>query len=465
VDEYQDTNALQADILAAMRRRCPNITVVGDDAQAIYSFRAATVENILGFADRFPGATVVSLDRNYRSTPPILSVAGAVMAAAGRGYPKNLSAARTGARRPLLVTCLDDAQQADLVCRRVLELREEGTSLISQAVLFRAAHHSDVLEVELARRNIPFAKYGGLRFVEAAHVKDVLAFLRILENPFDEVSWFRILQLLVGVGPEYARRIMGELGVGGSAVDEGPTPLSRLIDGPPTVPPATAEELDRLRGALADSVVDGVHVGSQIERFRRFYEPVLIRRYDASRARKRDLEQLARIAEASPTRARFLADLTLDPPESTADLAGPPHLDEDYLILSTIHSAKGCEWDAVHVIHATDGNLPSDMATRSEEKVEEERRLFYVALSRARDSLFVYVPLRYYHRKGKLRDAHSYAQLTRFVSPRVRELFDEWQTEGEPEWDTAASTPVQVPTVDAFLDQLWAPVKDAPPTA
>jgi DNA helicase-2/ATP-dependent DNA helicase PcrA len=456
VDEYQDTNALQADILVAMRRTNRNLTVVGDDAQAIYSFRSATVRNILEFPTVFPGAHVVTLERNYRSTPPILEVSNAVIAGAPRRHGKSLWSEREGRLRPRLVTCLDDSEQADEVCRRILEHREAGILLQHQAVLFRAAHHSDVLEVELARRNIPFVKYGGLRFLEAAHVKDALAVLRILENPRDEVSWYRVLQLLDGVGPAGAAALMSRLGVG----REG-EPLRRMLDDPPPVPASAAPDFERLRGAVADCAggdeadrSDLVPPAVQVERVARFLEPVVARRYSSPGSRMRDLEQMEVLAGGFVSRGRFIADLTLDPPVSTGDLAGPPLLDEDFVILSTIHSAKGCEWDVVHVIHAADGSIPSDMATGDAEQIEEERRLLYVALTRARDALHVYVPLRYYHRKTPLSDRHSYAQVSRFLTDDVQALFERRTTHVDEELEDLR-VPVGPRSVDGSLRELW----------
>ncbi|HEX6131655.1 MAG TPA: ATP-dependent helicase, partial [Actinomycetota bacterium] len=234
VDEYQDTNALQADVLEGMRPPGTprNLTVVGDDAQAIYGFRAATVRNILEFPRRFPGAAVLPLERNYRSCPPILSSSNAVIARSPQRHEKTLRAVRSGGERPTLRACLDEAEQCDAVCRAILEHRERGVPLRSQAVLFRAAHHSDLLEVELARRNVPFVKYGGLRFLEAAHVKDALAILRVVENPWDEVAWFRVLQLPEGMGPASARRLMDDLGVRRAPADGpgAPSPLVKLLD-------------------------------------------------------------------------------------------------------------------------------------------------------------------------------------------------------------------------------------------
>jgi ATP-dependent DNA helicase UvrD/PcrA len=423
VDEYQDTNALQADILAAMRTAEPrNLTVVGDDAQAIYGFRAATVRNILEFPERFPGATIVKLERNYRSTSPILSLSNAVIERSPQRHDKTLWTERTAGATPILQACLDESGQADEICRAVLAARERGTPLTQQAVLFRAAHHSDVLEVELLRRNIPFMKYGGLKFLEAAHVKDALALLRVLENPHDEVAWFRVLQLPEGMGPGSARRVMAHIGV---RQDRADSPLVNLLDHPLEVPKGAGEQVQALRSALAGCLDEQVAAPSaQVERIRAYLEPVIARKYESAVARLADLDQLALLARGYESRGRFLAELTLDPPVSTADLAGPPALDEDYLILSTIHSAKGLEWDAVYVLHATDGCIPSDMATGDEDELEEERRLLYVALTRARDELTLTYPQRYYRRQRP--DQHMYAVVSRFLDTgEIRAHLDE----------------------------------------
>jgi DNA helicase-2/ATP-dependent DNA helicase PcrA len=417
VDEYQDTNIIQAEILAGLRQANRNITVVGDDAQSIYRFRGATVHNILDFPEQFPGTTIVTLEENYRSVQPVLDVANKVMEQARVKYTKNLYSQRRSDQRPVLLTCLDEPEQCRMVCERVLQHLEEGVPLRQQAVLFRAGHHSDMLEVELARRNIPFHKYGGLRFVEAAHVKDLLALLRIIENPGDEVSWFRVLEMLDGVGPRSARKVVDFLHAAGS--------LEGLADCP--VPPAAREGFAELAAVLlaVARAGRGLPVAAQIEQLRRYYEPLLTRLYDNPTPRARDLEQLESIAGRYRSRESFVTDLTLDPPQSTADLAGAPYRDDDFLVLSTMHSAKGCEWKAVYVIHAADGMMPSDMATGDEEEIEEERRLFYVAITRARDRLYVLFPLRYYTRKHWLGDAHLYAQLTRFIPPDVAPLFEQ----------------------------------------
>ena len=458
VDEYQDTNALQADILCATRPNGADVMVVGDDAQAIYAFRAATVRNILEFPDRFPGTRLVRLEQNYRSTQPILDVSNAVIALSPQRHEKTLWSERRSDRQPVLFTCLDEPDQSDAVCRTVLDHREQGVPLKEQAVLFRAGHHSDLLEVELSRRNIPFVKYGGLKFMEAAHVKDALAVLRVLENPRDEVSWFRVFQLLEGVGPATATRLVREVSANGEAVDGSIVQLSTAA----AIPGPARPGLDELASVARDCGAD-VPPPAQLGRVRRFLEPILARRYDHADARLRDLEQLEQLAAGYPTRGRFLADLALEPPMSTAELAGPPLLDEDYLILSTIHSAKGGEWDVVHVIHAADGMIPSDMATGDEERIEEERRLLYVALTRARDALYVYFPLRYHRRNHGYEDRYHHAQITRFLPEEVRGLFERRTTFSDGE--ASEAEPVGAVTArgrgpDELLRSLWSDETD-----
>ncbi|TMK91914.1 MAG: ATP-dependent helicase [Actinobacteria bacterium] len=376
VDEYQDTNAIQADILAAMRHGGTdrNLTVVGDDAQAIYGFRAATVRNILDFPDRFPGATVVKLERNYRSTTAILRLSNAVISLAAERHDKSLWTERTDGERPALCACVDDADEAEAVCRSVLEHRERGVPLKEQAVLFRAAHHSDRLE------------------------------------------WFRVLQLPEGIGPTAARNVMNDLGLLGS--DDPSMPLRHFLEEPVAVPKGAGDGIRELRSAL-DGCRDEASMApaAQLERLRAYLEPVIARKYDSPGSRSADLEQLTHLARGYESRGRFLAELTLDPPASTADLAGAPLLDEDYLILSTIHSAKGLEWDVVHVIHASDGNIPSDMAAGDDEELEEERRLLYVALTRARNALTISYPQRYYRRQKPRDDVHMYGLVSRFLDP------------------------------------------------
>ena len=418
VDEYQDTNRLQAGILQRMRRSNKNIMVVGDDAQSIYSFRAADVHNILDFPTQFPGAQQITLERNYRSRQPILDATNQIISLARERFTKDLWSARGGEQKPLLVTCEREEEQTEYVVRKILEHYEQGIPLRRQAVLFRVGYWSDHLEVELGRRKIPFHKYGGLKFLEAAHVKDLLSFLRILGNPLDQLAWSRVLNLLEGIGPAMAARgfaFVQEQGFDPRAIGE--------FAGP-RVAHDSIRRLGVLFGELSTGGEKRVPLAGQIERIRRFYEPILAKVYENPEPRRRDLEQIEHIAGSYRSRRRFLTDLTLDPPTSTADFAGPPTLDDDWLTLSTIHSAKGCEWDVVYLIHATDGILPSDLATGDAEQIEEERRLLYVACTRAKDWLYVLFPLRYYHRKHRFGDAHSYAQLTRFIPPRVAQFFE-----------------------------------------
>ena len=403
VDEYQDTNALQADILEAMTTGGTTITAVGDDAQAIYGFRNATPRNILDFRARF-GADVVLLEQNHRSTPAILATTNAVIAESPERHTKVLWSARPDGPRPALLSCTDEGAQSAAICARVLEHFERGVILRQQAVLFRAAHHSDLLELELSARRIPYVKYGGLRFLEAAHVKDLVCALRLVDNPRDELAWFRVLQLLDGVGPATARKL----------APRGPDIV--ITD----LPPDGTDLLVALDDARSRPV------GVAVERVRAWLDPVLERRYPHAAARVSDLEQLTNAAHGAVSLDRFLAELTLDPPSSTSELAGPPHLDDDWLTLSTIHSAKGGEWDVVHVMHLADGSIPSDMATGDVEQIEEERRLLYVAMTRARDHLYGYFPLRYHHTsgRGRLDDRHSYAQPSRFLTQAVLDTLD-----------------------------------------
>ena len=409
VDEYQDTNALQAEIVLKLMTddrqliTGKSLTVVGDDAQAIYAFRGATIRNILDFPSHFdPPATVIKLEQNYRSVQPILDASNAMIGAGCQGYEKNLFSERRSEQRPFLVAAKDEQGQADYIVERVLEQREAGIPLHHMAILMRAAHHSDLLEIELGKRNIPFVKYGGLKFLEAAHVKDVLCVLRWAENPRDDVAGFRVLQLIPRVGPVQARRLLN--GEGGRGKGDGE--LQNLLD-------------------LMDSLRKATQWHGQLGTVRKWYEPQLERLHGGVSVRIADLDILESLARNHASRESFLSDLTLDPPEAVGDLAGDPLIDEEYLILSTIHSAKGQEWDAVFILNVVDGCIPSDMATGSKEEIEEERRLLYVAMTRARDQLYLMQPHRFYtgmsRRNG---DRHIYAPRTRFIPEDVLGFFE-----------------------------------------
>jgi DNA helicase-2/ATP-dependent DNA helicase PcrA len=417
VDEYQDTNALQAAILAGLKPDGTGLTVVGDDAQSIYSFRGATVRNILDFPKAFdPPAAIVTLEQNYRSSEPILAACNAVIGLSRERFTKNLFSTRRSAQRPFLITAEDERAQVDYVVDRILTQREAGIVLKRQAVLFRAASHSALLELELARRNIPFVKFGGLKFLEAAHVKDLIAVLRWAENPRDAVAAFRVLQLLPGIGPGHARRATAHLAAGGFD-------LATLVRYP--APASAAEDFPALCALLTGLRDSATAWEGQVAAVARWYQPHLERIYDEARVRAGDLDQLEQIAGGHVSRERFLSELTLDPPDATGANAGPPLLDEDYLILSTIHSAKGQEWDAVFVINAADGCIPSDLGVGTPDQIEEERRLLYVAMTRARHHLHVVHPLRFFrrqqHRHG---DGHVYAPLTRFIPLTLLEYFE-----------------------------------------
>ena len=414
VDEYQDTNALQASILRGLKPDGAGLTVVGDDAQAIYGFRAATVRNILDFPSQFqPTAEIVRLEQNYRSTQPILAACNAVIGLAREQFSKNLRSHRGLGERPALVSVQDDIGQVDLVVETVLENREAGMALKEQAVLFRTSHHSAMLEIELNRRNIPFVKFGGLKFIEAAHVKDMLALLRWAENPADRVTGFRVVQLLPGLGPATAAKVLDAMA--------GRSPIDALAT---FRPPAKAAEHWRELVVLMQQL-HTTGWPAELDLVRQWYQPHLEQRYPDAHVRAGDLDQLQRIAVSYPSRARFLTDLTLDPPSATSDEAGPPLLDEDFLILSTIHSAKGQEWKAIYVLNVVDGCIPSDMATGNSEEIEEERRLLYVAMTRAKDTLLLVVPQRFYvHTQAKRGDKHVYAARTRFIPARIAGHFE-----------------------------------------
>jgi DNA helicase II / ATP-dependent DNA helicase PcrA len=426
VDEYQDVNGLQVDLVRALRAERPDVTVVGDDLQAIYGFRSSSPQHILDFPQQFPGTTIVTLERNYRSVQPVLDVANAVAEQAARAYRRRLVAERrgggggaaAGGLPPELVVCLDEAAQASAVCERVLDARERGATLREQAVLMRASHDSDLLELELARRDIPFVKYGGLRYLEAAHVKDFLALLRLADNPSDRLSWFRWLQLLDGVGPATARRVLEALEPDSGGLIE---VLARWPGARTGLSTEAREPADAVIAALG-AAAETTAAGPRAEALREALGPLVEAHYPDGAVRLQDLDALVAAAGQASDLGRFVADLVLDPPASSADLAGPGSLDEDWLVLSTVHSAKGLEWRSVHVLALYDGNFPSDLSAGDREAIEEERRLLYVALTRAQRDLHLYVPLRYYHRPRGVDDGHGYGKASRFLTERVQAL-------------------------------------------
>lgn len=412
VDEYQDTNPLQSRILRGL---CTNgrLTVVGDDAQSIYAFRGATIRNILDFPHEFPGTHIVTLAQNYRSTAPILDTTNTLISRSTQRYSKQLWTTRDGGEAPWLVTVRDETAQTAFVVDRLLELHEQGTPLREMAVLFRAGYLSADLEIELANRRIPYEKWGGLKFLEAAHIKDMLAFLRVLENPRDEVSWYRLLRLLPGVGDATARAAIELLAQHNWA----PMALG-AVRAPARARPALQgmaalfDGMRRVERQQAHGPAESIRLARQL------YDPILQATYDDAPPRLADLDQLEIIAAGYPDRGTFLAALALEPPAATQDLAVGSTDEDDALILSTVHSAKGKEWDVVFVIHASDGVFPMGRAAGDDDQVEEERRLMYVAMTRARNELYVTYPLHSYSTRTGA--DFAYSQLSRFLDDGVR---------------------------------------------
>ena len=446
VDEYQDVNAVQADIVRLLRPDGTGLTCVGDDAQAIYAFRGADPSHLRALSDAYAGLTVIRLSRNYRSRHEVLRLANVVRPQYD-GLELALAAERGSGQRPQLVRCHDEATQAREICARVLAEHEAGLRFTEQAVLVRSANHSDLLELELAGRGIPFVKYGGLRFTEAAHVKDFLAASRIVVNPADDLAWFRVLRLHEGVGPVLARRVIEALQI------SEPGPFARWPQAEQALPRRQATAVGATVGGLAAAAGQQSTAERAAAILAVLHDPMAARYPDAA-VRRADLEQLADAAATSPTLHDALVQLALDPPVSASDLAGRPRLDDDYLVISTIHSAKGLEWPVVHVPQLVDGAVPSDMALTSPAGLEEEQRLFYVAVTRARDRLFLFAPLRMHHHRRAADDRHSYAQLTRFLDAAALAHCD--VTQAAPPRPVLTTAAPLAASVDRDLAALWA---------
>ncbi|MCX5669383.1 MAG: ATP-dependent helicase [Candidatus Omnitrophica bacterium] len=376
VDEYQDTNKLQAHIACLLAADHTNIMVVGDDAQSIYSFRGANFKNIMDFPEIFKGTKIITLEENYRSTQPILDLTNAVIAQAREKFQKNLYTKKQGGKIPVFIDCADENSQSTFVAEKILELKEEGVALKDIAVLFRSGWHSNDLEIELASRNILFAKYGGQKFVEAAHVKDLVSYLRIAYNVHDQVSWLRALELIPRIGPKTATKIID------SILD--PSRLEELWQ--------KNDELKKLFELLKKVDLKRDSPAEVIARFLNYYQPLLKIKYDDFNKRLNDLDSLLRIAQRYKTCEQFLVDLALEPPERMLVEPARQNKDDALLTLSTIHSAKGLEWHTVFLIYVAEGHLPSYLSLNSAEQIEEERRLFYVAATRAKVNLFLLKP-------------------------------------------------------------------------
>lgn len=430
VDEYQDTNRLQAEVIRRIRPDGAGLTVVGDDAQSIYGFRAAEVDNILQFPDQFPDARVIKLEDNYRSTQEILDSSNALMREAERTYQKALRSARGGGQRPKLVTVEDEKEEALYLCEQILERREQGVRLWHQAVLFRNSRHTMYLELELGKRDIPYVKYGGLKYMESAHVKDVMSVLNWAENPRNELAGFRVVQILDGIGPATARKACDHL-----LAHDGNFASLAALSGVPRDLRAQWQAVTELMQSLAAGLWPG-----QLELVVDWYQPHLERIYDHAYPREGDLEQLMQLSNDYTSRNSFLTELTLDPPSGSGDLAVGPHIDEDFLVLSTVHSAKGQEWDTVYVQHFSDGTFPNEFAAGDQKKLEEERRLAYVALTRAKNRLVLVNPFKYFiPEQRKHGDKHVYGTKSRFLTDPVLTTFDQthWSSRPEtrPRWD------------------------------
>lgn len=414
IDEYQDTNVLQAGIIIRLYPDGKGVTVVGDDAQSIYSFRSAEVENILNFPKLFtPPAEVITLKKNYRSIQPILDLSNRLLDESKVGYKKKLFSDKQGLQKPQLVSVEDDAGQADYIVEQVLAEREAGVDLRQQAVLFRSSYHSDRLEIALMRHDIPFIKYGGLKFLEAAHVKDLLSIIRWADNPKHRISGFRLLKLFPGIGPSIAMKTLDWLELNQFDFHS----LSRFS--PPPAAKAYWVDFYSLLSQLQSSKIDWP---AQMEQVKEFYLPLMQENYEDDYVRCSDIEQLANIAQNYSSRESFISELTLDPPNSSSDMADKPGKDDDFLILSTVHSAKGQEWNNVFVLNVANGNFPNEYAAGDNKAIEEERRLFNVAITRAKNNLHLIQPLKYWiPEQAKFGDKHVYGSKSQFLTANVSE--------------------------------------------
>ena len=397
VDEYQDTNPPQARLVRLLTTGHDNVMAVGDDSQSIYAFRGADFRNMMDFPDLFPGARIVKLERNYRSTQPVLDMANDIIAQAKETFTKCLKADRSGQEKPVFFEASDESDQSLFVVDQIGALMGEGFDRSEIAVLFRAGFHSFDLEVQLNRAHISFAKYGGFKFVEAAHIKDVLAFLKARLNRQDILSLTRMLMLVPGVGPKRCKQVIDWLG-------RGSLPLKELgsFPGRTKVSAPALARLGELMAELDEAEMRGP--AAEVARVIEYYRPIMEERWDDHPRRLVELEQVANLAHNYRSAYRFLADLTLDPP--TTAYSG--QASDERLVLSTVHSAKGLEWRAVFIIWATEGHFPSSRSLGEEAAVEEERRLMYVAVTRAKERLYLIAPRRSYSQhQGELFHAPS----------------------------------------------------------
>ena len=412
VDEYQDTNRMQADLVRNLAATHNNVMVVGDDSQSIYAFRGATFRNIMEFPELFPGTQIYKLEENYRSTEPILQLANSILEGAPEKYSKTLFTRKVEGTRPSIVQAVGENAQSRFIAQKILELREEGIPLDEIAVLFRSSFHAFDLELELSRCNLPFVKRGGFKFIETAHVKDLLAYMRVIHNPLDSVSWNRLLLLVEGVGPKKAKDLM-------TGLLNTSHPYEILKESTGRAGQGLRSLAAMLKGVTAEAPLIPADLINEIMEY---YLPILKDQYDDYPKRIRDLEHLSVMAERYHELNEFLADLTLEPPnESVTDVEAPDR-DDERLILSTIHSAKGLEWRCVFVIWLVDGRFPSAYSFLTPEDLEEERRLLYVAVTRAKQELFLTYPINVYDKMT----GSVLSKPSRFLDEIPSSLMESW---------------------------------------
>ncbi len=413
VDEYQDTNKLQADVVKGLVQHNNNIMVVGDDSQAIYSFRGADFKNIIEFPKLFPNVQIIKLEENYRSVQSVLDFANRINDAAIEKYKKNLFTRRGTGELPNIIAAANDNLQSKFIVEKILDLREEGVPLKDIAVLFRSSFFSFDLEIELAHANIPFQKFGGMKFVETAHIKDVMAFLRIAVNPKDVVSWYRILLMHEGVGPKTAQKILDDLALGRMSISKEPDKHTEF---------KYREKLGPLFYLLYQLHKKNKMPAEMVQMVYNYYYDLFKLIYDDYNKRSKDLDIFLNIVENYKSLDTLLSDMAIEPIiESVVDIEGTDK-EEEYVTLSTIHSAKGLEWHTVFIIHCVEGYFPSSRSAESIEQLEEERRLMYVASTRAKNNLFVSYPMNMYDREAGM----TLSKPSRFISEISSDLAQGW---------------------------------------
>ncbi len=416
VDEYQDTNKLQAEIIQGLSQINQNVMVVGDDSQSIYSFRGANFKNIMEFPKLFKNVKVITLEENYRSTQEILNFSNHIIEYAVEKYPKHLFTRKTGGELPGIISAANENMQSRFIVERILELREEGVPLKDISILFRSSFHSFNLEIELNKANIPYVKFGGMKFIETAHVKDILAFLRISANPVDYVSWYRVLLLHEGIGPKKAQMIMDEIASKNLSIDK--------------IPEAAVNKNYNDRIFNLFNLLHQMHIKNQspaekTELAFNYYEPLFKEKYDDWNKRKKDLGIFMNLAENYRSLDSFLSDMALEPPHDSVTDIEAGDKDKERLTLSTIHSAKGLEWHTVFILHAIEGFFPSSQSVDKLESLEEERRLMYVASTRAKQNLYVCYPMQIFDRHQGI----TFSKPSRFIDGIADEMAEQWLLE------------------------------------